>query len=87
MTAHRLLNMALLAFLLAVLSTSYLLDTDEPYTHAQRDAIAAAQADARKERGARDLCRELHGPQAAHLWDAGGSLVCISRRGETLASN
>ena len=86
MTAHRLINLALLAFLLVALGTSYLLDEPQPYTAAQADAIAAARAEARKERGARDLCVELHGPQAAHMWDAAGGLVCISRRGEVVAA-
>lgn len=87
MTAHRLINLALLAFLVSALSMSYLLDgTEPPYTAAQADAIETARAEIRKERGARDLCVELYGPQSAHLWDAAGGLVCISRRGEVLAS-
>jgi len=87
MTAHRLINLALLAFLTVALGASYLLDEPQPYTAAQLDAIKAAKAEARREAGARDLCKELHGPQAAHLWDASGSLVCISRRGEVVAAN
>lgn len=87
MTLHRLINLALFALIVVGLSTSYLLDEPEPYTAAQADAISAARAEVRKERGARDLCIELYGPQAAHLWDAAGSLVCITRRGEVVAAS
>lgn len=87
MSATNLTTMGLLAFLTVVLGASHLLDEPEGYTAAQADAIAAAKAEIRKERGARDLCQELHGPQAAHLWDAAGSLVCITRRGEVVAAN
>jgi len=86
MTAHRLLNLALAAFFAIALGASHLLDTEPGYTPAQADAISAARAEARKERGARDLCVELYGPQAAHLWDAAGSLHCITRRGEQIAA-
>lgn len=87
MTFHRLINAAIFAFMVAALSLSYLLDEPEPYTAAQADAISAARAEIRKERGARDLCVELYGPQAAHLWDATGSLICITRRGEIVAAS
>lgn len=87
MSATHLTTMAALAFLIVVLGAGHLLDEPQPYTAAQADAIAAAKAEVRRERGARDLCRELHGPSAAHLWDAAGSLVCITRRGEVVAAS
>lgn len=66
-----------------VLGAAHLLD-EHPYTPAQADAIQHLQAERTREHAARDLCVSEYGPQAAHQWDAQGSLVCITARGEVL---
>lgn len=42
------------------------------------DAREAARDAAEREHNAAQICTELHGPGAAHLWDAAGSLHCLS---------
>lgn len=67
-----------LAVLLAiVLSVSWQLD--EP-ADTSTDAQRQAAADARKERAARDLCRQQYG-EAGFRWTADGSLVCTTKHG------
>lgn len=73
---------ALLAAILLI--TGALLDGPSDI-QAEADT-ADALADARRDHGAATLCRQLHGPQAAHLWDAGGSLICLGAAGQTHAS-
>lgn len=46
-----------------------------------RDAQNAAQAQARRDRGARDLCVAEHGPQTTWADQPDGSIRCITRRG------
>jgi hypothetical protein len=88
MTAHRFLNIVmsigLVAAMALVLGGSHLLDGEPPYSAAQADAIKQLQAERKREMAARELCAAEYGPQAAHHWDAEGSLVCISKRGEVL---
>lgn len=45
------------------------------------DAQRSAQAEARRERAATQLCVKLHGPGVAHQWAEDGSLICRARRG------
>ena len=88
MSAHRLINIALTAALVVavatILSTGHLLDDHSaewnPST-ALRDAQQQAQASARRERAAQQLCIRLHGPGVAAAWDADDRLVCSARRG------
>ena len=88
MTRHRLTNIALslglaVAFA-AVLSIGPALDdhVDEwAQSTALRDAQQQAQAEARRERAAQQLCVKLHGPGVAATWDADDRLVCTARRG------
>ena len=88
MTTHRLINIALTAALTAamatILSTGHLLDdhsADWSESTALRDAQQQAQANARRERAAQQLCVKLHGPGVAAAWDADDRLVCSARRG------
>ena len=88
MTTHRLINIALTAAFTAamatILSTGHLLDdhsADWSESTALRDAQQQAQANARRERAAQQLCVKLHGPGVAAAWDADDRLVCSARRG------
>ena len=88
MTAHRLINIALTAALTAaiatILSTGHLLDDHSAewnHSTALRDAQQQAQANARRERAAQQLCVKLHGPGVTAAWDADDRLVCSARRG------
>ena len=88
MSAHRLINIALTAALVlamaTILSTGHLLDdnsADWSESTALRDAQQQAQANARRERAAQQLCIKLHGPGVAAGWDADDRLVCSARRG------
>ena len=88
MSAHRALNLALTAALAigiaAILSTGHHLDDhgdDWAASTALLDAQRQAQADARRDRAAQQLCIRLHGPGVAPAWDADGRLVCSARKG------
>ena len=88
MTAHRAINLALTAALAvgiaAILGTGHLLDdnsADWPKSTALQDAQRHAQAEARRERAAAQLCIRLHGPGVAPAWDGDGRLVCSARKG------
>ena len=88
MQAHRAINIALTAALVVamatILSTGHLLDdhsADWSESTALRDAQQQAQANARRERAAQQLCIRLHGPGVAAAWDADDRLVCSARRG------
>jgi len=88
MTAHRLLNAAIgLAIFVgasAILLAGPVLDdhSDEwDHSTALRDAQQHAQAQARRDRAAQQLCIRLHGPGVVPSWDADDRLVCSARRG------
>jgi hypothetical protein len=88
MTLHRLTNIALslglAVALAAILGSSHLLDDNSAewaQSTALRDAQQQAQAEARRERAAQQLCVKLHGPGVAAGWDADDRLVCTARRG------
>ena len=88
MTPHRLVNLTLTASLTAgvaaILLAGPVLDdhsADWSHSTALRDAQQQAQADARRDRAAQQLCIRLHGPGVAPGWDADGRLVCSARRG------
>jgi hypothetical protein len=88
MTPHRLVNIALTAALVVaiatILSTGHLLDDHSAewnHSTALRDAQQQAQATARRDRAAQQLCVKLHGPGVAAAWDADDRLVCSARRG------
>ena len=93
MTRHRLTNIALslglaVAFA-AVLSIGPALDdhADEwAQSTALRDAQQQAQAEARRERAAAQLCVRLRGPNAAHRWTPDGELVCSHNKGQGAVS-
>ena len=67
-------------FAMALLVLSALLDGQPNERHAEA-ATAASVEDARhaaiRERAATQVCAELHGPGAEHMWDMAGSLVCM----------
>lgn len=88
MTAHRLLNAAIgLAIFVgasAILLAGPVLDdhsAEWDHSTALRDAQQHAQAQARRDRAAQQLCIRLHGPGVAATWDADDRLVCRARRG------
>lgn len=88
MTAHRALNIVLTACLVVGVATILLagpvLDdhsADWAHSTALRDAQQQAQADARRDRAAQQLCIRLHGPGVVPGWDADGRLVCTARKG------
>ena len=88
MTPHRAVNIALTAALVvgiaAILGTGHLLDdnsADWPESTALQDAQRHAQAEARRDRAAQQLCIRLHGPGVAPAWDGDGRLVCSARKG------
>lgn len=68
----------LLALALLVL---YALLDGQPNELQAEAATAASVEDARhaaiRERAATQVCAELHGPGAEHMWDMAGSLVCM----------
>ena len=95
MKAHRLANVALATIIAgsfaALLSTSHLLDK-EPDRRAEftqsgalADAQKAAQAEARIERAAAQLCARRHG-NAGYRWSEDNSLICTDHRGRTLTA-
>ena len=84
MTAHRLINILLVLGIAAILLAGPVLDDhsdDWAASTALQDAQRQAQADARRERAAQQLCVRLHGPGVAATWDADDRLVCRARRG------
>lgn len=81
MTRHTALNWALAGCLALLVSLSWHLDAETVVSATTADAQKQAQADARKERAASELCTKLHGPGVAHAWDADGALICRARRG------
>lgn len=88
MTRHRFINisltLALAAAMAAILSTGHHLDdhrADWPESTALRDAQKQAQAEARSERAAAQLCIKIAGPGVAPVWDTDGRLVCRARKG------
>jgi hypothetical protein len=88
MTAHRAVNIALTAGLAvgiaAILGSSHLLDDNSAeweQSTALRDEQKQAQAEARRERAAQQLCIKIAGPGVAPVWDADGRLVCRARKG------
>ena len=44
-------------------------------------ALADAREQALREHVARQRCADMHGPNAAHLWDVAGSLHCLRPKG------
>ena len=81
---HRLMNWALAAAICVLAGLVYHLD--EPIAESIQqaslsDAQKQAQAEARRERAATQLCVRLHGLGVSHSWDADGRLVCKARRG------
>ena len=93
MTAHRLVNIALTAGMVAataaILSTGHLLDdrSDEwAQSSALADAQKAAQLEARTERAAQQLCVRIKGPNAAHKWTPSGELICTGNKGQGAVS-
>lgn len=98
MTRHRLTNIALTlglaAAFAAVLSIGPALDdhADEwEQSTSLRDAQKQAQAEARRERAAAQLCIRLHGAGTAYRWTSDGDLVChdhrTGRAAQVVASN
>lgn len=88
MTVHRLLNAAIgLAIFVGasvILLAGPILDdhrADWPESTALRDAQKQAQAEARSERAAAQLCIKIAGPGVAPVWDTDGRLVCRARKG------
>lgn len=76
------MNWALAAAICVLAGLVYHLD--EPIAesiHSLSDAQKQAQAEARRERAATQLCVRLHGLGVSHSWDADGRLVCKARRG------
>jgi hypothetical protein len=93
MTRHRLTNIALslglAVALAAILGSSHLLDDNSAewaQSTALRDAQQQAQAEARRERAAQQLCVRLRGPNAAHRWTPDGELVCSHNKGQGAVS-
>jgi len=78
---HTALNWALAGCLALLMSLSWHLDADTLASATTTDAQRTAQAEARKERAAAQLCIKLHGPGVAHGWTPDGALVCTARRG------
>lgn len=81
MTRHTALNWALAGCLAILVSLSFHLDAETVVSATTADAQKQAQAEARKERAAAQLCVKLHGPGVAHGWTPDGALVCTARRG------
>lgn len=93
MTAHRLVNIALTAGMVAataaILSTGHLLDDHSADWHQSTvlaDAQKAAQIAARTERAAQQLCVRIKGPNAAHKWTPSGELICTGNKGQGAVS-
>jgi len=87
MTAHRLVNIALTAGMVAataaILSTGHLLDdnSDEwAQSSALADAEKAARSEQLRERAAAQLCIKMRGPGAGYRWTDDGDLVCHDHR-------
>lgn len=78
-----------LASLLAVLvSLAWHLDAPQQQASAAaEDAQRHAQAEARRERAAAQLCTKLRGPGTAHGWTPDGALVCTRRGPARTASS
>ena len=53
---------------------------DWQHSTALLDAQQQAQADARRDRAAQQLCIKLHGPGTAYRWTDAGDLVCTDHR-------
>lgn len=98
MTAHRAINLTLTAGLTAALAAILLAgpaldDHSAEWNHstALRDAQKQAQAEARRERAAAQLCIRLHGAGTAYRWTSDGDLVChdhrTGRAAQVVASN
>ena len=88
MTRHRILNIALTlgltaAFSAILLSGPALDDRSDEWQQstALADAQKAAQAAARTERAAAQLCVRIKGPNAGYRWTDSGELVCTSNKG------
>ena len=93
MRPHRAVNFGLTAGLAvafaAILGSSHLLDDNSAewaQSTALRDAQQQAQAEARRERAAAQLCVRLRGPNAAHRWTPDGELVCSHNKGQGAVS-
>ena len=93
MTPHRAVNLALTAGLTAGLAAILLAgkpldDHSAEWNHstALRDAQQQAQANARRERAAQQLCIRIKGPNAAHKWTPSGELICTGNKGQGAVS-
>lgn len=67
-------------FAMALVVLSALLDGQPSEQQAEADTAASiedARHAAHRERAAVQICTELHGPGAEHMWDMAGSLVCM----------
>ena len=87
MTAHRLVNITLTAGLTAAMAAILLAgpaiddhSADWQHSTALLDAQQQAQADARRDRAAQQLCIKLRGPGTAYRWTDDGDLVCTDHR-------
>jgi hypothetical protein len=88
-TAHW--NFAIVFALVAVMSTSYMLDGPDESTQdwSESDAIkelrAAKQGSDRQHVAGQAVCRESRGPNSEARWTEEGHLVCTTRRGIKVA--
>ena len=87
MTHHRIINITLAiagaAAMAAVLLAGPAIDdhsADWQHSTALLDAQQQAQADARRDRAAQQLCIKLRGPGTAYRWTDAGDLVCAEHR-------